>query len=524
MAESRSLPVPAQGDIYSHDGKLSITNAAANVFVVYGRQPQDASHPSSSLSVDFVMGNIYLIDSVYFPPFQCSSTRHFGSLVKGFGLDFDGYHRGDTKIKTVYDDVVCILGNQPGASCSIGTVAGNLVTVLDLSRLLTRPKPSNVTVSYVHGMALHESHLAYGGGLHRALSTWTSMAFPPASQAPSQTSPTKAVTLVNEGQAPKSDGNSTIWEEKKRGRPGQKNTVNGTVNLKKAINDRDEAWQKTMDAKKQTAAAVREADLRNLGLLSLVQDLGPATTFDDAQSLVNPPRNCGNCHRVAHQVRDCIGPVDAHGFIAACPLCNQNDHIYDQCVSRTQRTKRERKALDFEYLVLWRQNKAPIRSNICWVIVWVKYNCPRMSLPHTKEFALTLSRRQANTAPYPDWQTYCYPITSADASAESNILLHDPGTIYEGGRSCSLYPGSQTTRPNPGGSAAKRKMERLGIKTSPATQNKPSKKQKRKKARSKMGNSKFATGANCTILQRPLPAAPPARGIPSVKIKQEDQD
>ncbi|GJD02778.1 hypothetical protein CH63R_05902 [Colletotrichum higginsianum IMI 349063] len=171
MAEGRSLPVPAQGDIYAHEGKLSITNAAANVFVVYGRQPQDASHPSSSLSIDFVMGNIYLIDSVYFPPFQCSSTRHFGSLIKGFGLDFDGYHRGDTKIKTVYDDVVCVVGNQPGASCSIGTVAGNLVTVSDLSRLLTRPKPSNVAVSYVHGMTLHESHFAYGGGLHRALTT-----------------------------------------------------------------------------------------------------------------------------------------------------------------------------------------------------------------------------------------------------------------------------------------------------------------------------------------------------------------
>ncbi|KAK6214913.1 hypothetical protein QIS74_07932 [Colletotrichum tabaci] len=391
MAEGPSLPVPAQGDIYAHDGKLSITNAAANVFVVYGRQPQDASHPSSSLSVDFVMGNIYLIDSVYFPPFQCSSTRHFGSLIKGFGLDFDGYRRGDTKIKTVYDDVVCVVGNQPGASCSIGTVAGNLVTVSDLSRLLTRPKPSNVAVSYVHGMTLHESHFAYGGGLHRALSTWASMAFPPASRGPSQTSPTKAVTLVKEGQDPKSNGNSTIWEEKKRGRPGQQNTVNGTVNLKKAINDREEAWQKIMDVKKQTAAAVREADLRNLGLLSLVQDLGPATTFDDAQSLVNPPRICG--------------------------------------------------------------------------------------------------------------------------------------TIYEGGRSCGLCPGSQTIRPNPGGSVAKRKMARLGIKTSPATQSKPSKKQKRKQARSRMGGNSFATGANCTILQRPLPAAPPVRGgIPSVKIKREDED
>ncbi|KAJ0163031.1 hypothetical protein CTA2_3621 [Colletotrichum tanaceti] len=524
MAAGRSLPVPAQGDIYAHDGKLSITNAAANVFVVYGHQPQDASHLSSSLSVDFVMGNVYLIDSVYFPPFQCCSTRFFGSLIKGFGLDFDGCRRGDTKIKTVYDDVVCVVGNQPGSSCSIGTVASNLVTVSDLSRLLTRPKPSNVEVSYVHGMTLHESHLAYGGGLHRALSTWASMAFPPASQAPSQTSPTEAVTLVKERQAPKSNRNPTTWKEKKRGNPGQQNTVKGTINLKQAINNGDEAWQKAMDAKKQTAAAVREAELRNLGLLSPVQDLGPPTTFDGAQSLVNSPRNCGNCHRIAHQVRDCIGPVDACGFIAACPLCNQNDHIYDQCVSRTQRTKGDKKALDFEYLVMWRQNKAPIKSNICWVHAWVRYNCPRMSLPHTKEFALTLSRRQANTASYPHWQTYRYPITSADAKAESNKLLHDPGTIYEGGRRCSLCPGSQTINPNTSRNAAKKKMEQLGIKFIPVTQtqSKPSKKQKRNRVRRKMGGGNFATGANCTILQRPLPAAPPVRDIPSVKIKKEN--
>ncbi|OHW98893.1 hypothetical protein CSPAE12_02402 [Colletotrichum incanum] len=168
MTKGCDLPVPAQGDVYTHDGELKITNAAANIFVVYDRQPQGAARSPSSLSVDFVLGNVYLIDSAYFSAFKGSRPRRFGNLIKGLGLDFEGCRRGNTHIKTVYDDVVCVVDNQRGTNCSIGTVAGNLITVLDLSQVFGHPKPHNVAVSYIHGLTLHESHLAYGGGLHRA--------------------------------------------------------------------------------------------------------------------------------------------------------------------------------------------------------------------------------------------------------------------------------------------------------------------------------------------------------------------
>ncbi|GKT41805.1 uncharacterized protein ColSpa_01986 [Colletotrichum spaethianum] len=522
MAEGCVLPVPAQGDVYIHDGELQITNAAANIFIVYDRQPQGDTRPPSSLSVEFVMGNVYLIDYAYFAPFKWGSTRLFGNLIKGFGLDFEGCHRGDTHVKTVYDDVVCVVGNQRGTVCSIGTVAGNLITVLDLSRVFSHPKPHNVAVTYVHGLTLHESHLAYGGGLHRAYSAWASMRLP----ADPRTSSIEAFAIdgTESAQNPSSKESSTDWG--KYANPGQHNLVRLTDQLRNVTTDQEEACKKVLDSKRQAAAIAREIDLRKLGLLSLEKDFASAGQSNLLQPLVSLATTCGNCRRRGHEVRDCIGPVDVNGFIAACPLCNKNDHLYDQCSSRVKLKKAEKKVMDFEYLVLWRQNKAPLRSNICWIVAWVKYECPRMTLPHTKAFALKLSTYKTAIAPYPDWRTYRYPTSAAEAKSENHNLSRDPNTVYEDGRRCNLGPGSQSLCTNPGYGTVRKKMEKLGIKLCTEAQNpvrQISKKKKRKMTQNKRDGSRFATGANCTILQRPLPAAPLVHNTDPVRIKQEEE-
>ncbi|GKT64687.1 hypothetical protein ColTof4_07082 [Colletotrichum tofieldiae] len=522
MAEGCDLPAPAQGDVYTHDGELKITNAAANIFVVYDRQPQGAACSPSSLSVEFVLGNVYLIDSAYFSPSMWGSSRLFGNLIKGLGLDFEGCRRGNTYVKTVYDDVVCVVGNQRGTACSIGTVAGNLITVLDLSQVFGHPKPHNVAVSYIHGLTLHESHLAYGGGLHRAYSTWASMVFPAASRI-SPLEPFES-NGIEKRRVPSGTEKPTVWGE--HAELEQQNLVHHTDQLINIITNQEKAWQKVLDAKRQAASAIQETNMRKLGLLSLERDFGSASHPKHLQSFVGPAPTCGNCLRVGHQVRDCIGPVDSHGFIAACPLCNKKDHLYEQCGSRLRLKKSERKAMDFEYLVMWRQNKAPLRSYICWVMAWVKYECPRMTLPHTKAFALKLSNIETAITPYPDWRTYRYPTSEAEFKSENHTLSRDPNTVYEGGRRCNLAPGSQSVSPSLGHGTFRTKMEQLGIKLYPKTRVpiRKASKRKQKKSQSNMDGSRFATGANCTILQRPLPEAPPVHNIASVKVEQEDED
>ncbi|EFQ25383.1 hypothetical protein CGRA01v4_02652 [Colletotrichum graminicola] len=524
MAEGCSLPVPARGDIYTHDGGLKITNAAANIFVVYDRQHQDGSRSPSSLSVDFVMGNVYLIDSTYFTPFKWGNTRLFGNLIKGLGLDIEGCRRGDTYVKTVYDDVVCVVGNERGAACSIGAVAGNLVTVLDLSQVLGHPKPQNVTISYIHGLKLYESYLAYGGGLHRAYSTWASMTF----SATSRTSPIQLSEsrVIDSGRLSSSADNSAMAEQHLTS--DQHNQTHPPDRLNDVTTSQGETSQEIKNAKRQIDAIAQVIDLRKSVLHLLDKDFDLADHSNSRHFSAGTPISCANCKRTGHEVQDCIGPVDADGFIAACSLCNKNDHIYDQCCLRMNLKASQKNAMNFEYLVLRRQNKAPIKSNICWIVAWARCECPRIILPHTRAFALELSNCKTATAPYPDWRTYSYPASADEVRAERGLLLRDPATVYEGGEGCYLSPGSQCSRFISDFCAVKKRMEQLGVKFHPElskdANNKPKKRKKKKIANNKTDENPFATGANCTVLQRPLPPAPPARSVASVKIKQEHED
>ncbi|KAK1996018.1 hypothetical protein LX36DRAFT_682672 [Colletotrichum falcatum] len=530
MPEGCSLPVPARGDVYTHDGRLKITNAAANVFVFYDRQHQAAARSPSSLSVDFVMGNVYLIDSVYVDPFIWSNTRLFGNLVKGLGLDIEGCRRGDICIKTVYDDVVCVVSNERGDACSIGAVAGNLVTVLDLSHVLGHPKPQNVTISYIHGLKLYESYEAYGGGLSRAYSAWTSMAFFPTSRTLSiDVSVSHATTR---GRLPSSTDNSAI--AKRQAEPVQHDLIHCPGQLKEVATNQEETSQKIKDAKRQIAAIARVIDLRKLGLLPLDKGFALPDHSNHRQSSVGKPLICVNCQRSGHGARDCIGPVDASGYIAACPLCNKADHMYDQCALRMKLRPSEKKAMNFEYLVLRRQNKAPVKSNICWIVTWVRCECPRIVLPHTKAFARELSTCKTAMASYPDWRTYRYPASAAEVRAEHSLLLRDPATVSGDGEGCHLSPGSQCSNFVSDYCAVKKRMKQLGVKFHPelgtTANNAPKKKKKKmmmmkkKSINNQADGTPFATGANCTVLQQPLPPAPPLRIAAPVTIKQEHQD
>lgn len=179
MANGQELPKPARGDIYTFGGRLTVTNAAANIFVVYNRRPTETtSTPPSGLSLDFVMGNVYLIDATFISPFTEGTSRS-GNLVKGLGLQSEGCHLGDTSIETVYDDIVCVVTNQPGADCNIGTVAGNVVTVCNMGCHQENSLPENVKISTIVGFELKEPPIVSGGGLKRALSAWASLTFPP---------------------------------------------------------------------------------------------------------------------------------------------------------------------------------------------------------------------------------------------------------------------------------------------------------------------------------------------------------
>ncbi|KAK1636087.1 hypothetical protein BDP81DRAFT_472012 [Colletotrichum phormii] len=523
-----NLPTPAAGDVFTHNGNLNVTNAAANIFVVYDCDARDAEQPSSSLTVDFVMGNVYLIDASLFG--HWGSNRVFGNLVKGLGLQLEGRLEGDRSVDTVYDDVVCVVNGQLPTSCAIGTIAGNLVTVSDLTSSSGNEASQvhSVTTNYIYGCHLLESHLSYGGGLQRAYSAWASMTFLPvrpfslpangipfpAQNSTSYTSHTLKASLV--------DHHDTL---------GLRSAEQEVKQLRRVVDD--------LFLRITSGQATATADQGSLQAgSSYTQQISRGrTTQRDVVSGSGYQRTimCANCCRGGHEVKDCIGPVDVDGFISACPICNVRDHPFSSCHKLKETKKKTKKTLEFLYLVQRRQNKPPIRSTTCWISVWAASDCPRMQLPHTKDFAQKIG--QGLILQYPDWRTYDYSAPLPQRDATNAALLRDPSTEYESGRPCSLFPGTQGMSIGEGYNVVRAKMHRLGINLlpnapNPATlQTKKMKKQAKRNqtetALSQGDGSRFATGANCTIVQRPLPVLPPkpvfTRAL-TINIKQEEVD
>ncbi|KXH52670.1 hypothetical protein CSIM01_11282 [Colletotrichum simmondsii] len=523
-----NLPTPGAGDIFTHDGNLKVTNAAANVFVVYNFDAKKADPSPSSLTVDFVMGNVYLIDASLCNYWE--SNRVFGNLVKGLGLPFEGWFEGNNSIDTVYDDIVCVVDGQLPTCCSIGTIAGNLVTVTDLTAPggKEQMQPPNVTIRYVFGCRLLESHLSSGSGLQRARSAWASMTFapvrpsslptrglpPPIQNSTSGTSHTVKTSFMDRHSAP---GFRKAEQEEKKLRRGVDESISRVISG-------------------QATATIEKGMLSVPNLYTQQTDKGPAIQLDGISDSSYPRLMCANCCRGGHGAKDCIGPVDIDGFIAACPICNVRDHIFSSCSKLLETKKKGKRALQFLYLVQHRQNKPPILATTCWIAVWAAQDCPRIPLPHTKEFARMIG--QGLIPDYPDWRTYDYSAPLSPRDSTNVALLRDPSTEYEYGRPSSLFPGTQGISIGHGYNAVRAKMQRLGINLLPNAPNpavfsrkvkKQAKRDQVKRDHTKTAlvqgdGSRFATGANCTTVQRSLPALPakPVFTSPTiVNIKQE---
>ncbi|KAL2883008.1 hypothetical protein SGCOL_001698 [Colletotrichum sp. CLE4] len=523
-----NLPTPAAGDVFTHNGNLNVTNAAANIFVVYDYDAKDAEQPPSSLTVDFVMGNVYLIDASLFG--HWGSNRVFGNLVKGLGLQLEGCLEGDRSVDTVYDDVVCVVNGQLTTSCAIGTIAGNLVTVADLtiSGGNQQSQPHSVTTNYIYGCHLLESHLSYGGGLQRAYSAWASMTFAPVR---SSSLPRNGIPLPAQNSTSHTNHTLKTGFVDRHDTLGLRSAEEEVNQLKRVV---DDLFSRITSG--QTTATAEQGTLQKGS--SYTQQISRDWAIqrdDDSGSGYQRTTMCANCCRVGHEVKDCIGPVDVDGFISACPICNVRDHHFSTCNKLRKSKKKAKKTLEFLYLVQHRQNKPPIRSTTCWISVWAANNCPRMQLPHTKDFAQKIG--QGLILQYPDWRTYDYSAHLPQRGATNAALLRDPSTEYESGRPCSLFPGTQGMSIGDGYNVVRAKMHRLGINLLPNAPNPAvlqSKKMKRQAKRNQTetalvqgDGSRFATGANCTIVQRPLPVLPPkpvfTRAL-TINIKQEEVD
>ncbi|KAL0935176.1 uncharacterized protein CTRU02_209767 [Colletotrichum truncatum] len=517
MQEAQELPMPASGDIFTVRGKLTVTNAAANIFIIHDRSFVEDSSSPSSFSVEFVMGNVYHIDSSLLSPSRWGNTKVHGNLVKGLGLQTDGLKMGDVCIHTVYDDIVCLIANQLGAGCTIGSVAGNLVTVSDLALDDELTLPENITVAYFAGLRLRETHLAHGGGLQRAYSAWTSMKFLPFRQqhtsGNSETLPHGYIHHLTEN-----EDLPAMLSHPKTSQPIS-SQMGATRQLQQAISERDHALKELSILRQQTLTRVE----------------GPqtcATHDSDSHDIV-----CGNCARFGHQVKDCIGPIDDNGFIAACPVCNTKAHEFDQCLQLKANSTSKRKRLDmrYHYLVTQRAKKAPIKTSICWISVWVTKGMPMRLLPITRQFALKLAREDVSV-PYPAWQTYNYDGAINDYQ---NDLPQDPETVLEPGKVCQLVPGSQCTNTGATYSKIKRKLQKATVGKG-STKSRSSTKSKKKLKRMRhhalhlladepkgMAQEEVAairgqvTGANSIIIQHPLPSLISSGRTETVEVKKE---
>ncbi|KAF3807504.1 hypothetical protein GCG54_00000033 [Colletotrichum gloeosporioides] len=548
----QTLPEPANGDIFAFGGKLTIDNAAANVFIIHDTRPGGTALLPSSLSVGFVLENVYHIDAALFSRY--CSTLVGGTLIKGLGLQAEGCHLGDRSIDTVYDDIVCVVSDQAGSSCSIGSVAGDFVAVIDPVNDWKDPELSpNLTITHVAGQSTKESLRAEEGSLARALSTWSSMKFAPSQPGVGHT---PAIVMGTDLGA---DKNTFMPSRPFSGSLQASPRENVEAQLLKALSELDEARQELASWKQQSLGPHHELALPKVEI-SHPENLA-LTESEDKQLPATVPLAmiCGNCDRPGHEVRDCIGPVDNRGFIDACPLCNTRAHGFDQCpkVPSGRGSKSSRKSIRFEYLVLLRSKKAPIKSHSCWIAIWVHAGMPFIPLPHTKHFSLKLSQ-DLSSAAYnaPDWRTYEY---NGQISIPFDKLVQDPDTVLQKGLTCQLVPGSQSSLDIAQSHCSiKNKMQRTQIKNEsayPAKHDHAQPKKQPKPQRKKQGASKqlkkskkkqyarhllyeeeskdkikresggipsFATGANCTMLQRPLPTLPAREHVPF--IKQEPVD
>lgn len=137
---------------------------------------------------------------------------------------------------------------------------------------------------------------------------------------------------------------------------------------------------------------------------------------------------CGNCHRPGHELRDCIGPVDAQGWLAGCPLCNSASHLYHECIRRKTLIPVLRAKNDQDFLLYYRQNKPPIKCTIDWTEVYNKRHPLLIALPWTPAFALQQSKvtgLQGQEGKGISWEAYEYEWVD-NPDLEARHRMKDP--------------------------------------------------------------------------------------------------
>ncbi|KAK1836449.1 hypothetical protein QBC39DRAFT_407070 [Podospora conica] len=158
------------------------------------------------------------------------------------------------------------------------------------------------------------------------------------------------------------------------------------------------------------------------------REVGPVTTALRPQAQINGWRNykrfekCGNCDTKGHSVMDCL-IAKTHGFIEACPICNMDNHVIDDCSYRHN--------IDwFEELIKNRGNKPPIFTRRDWCKLWVDKCRPMMPLPWSIDFSLRVATSDSPTlAALGTFDPKTWKIRNpCDPSAEVSVLPMDPCT------------------------------------------------------------------------------------------------
>ncbi|KAF7939537.1 hypothetical protein BELL_0004g00020 [Botrytis elliptica] len=133
---------------------------------------------------------------------------------------------------------------------------------------------------------------------------------------------------------------------------------------------------------------------------------------------------CGNCSRIGHELKRCVGPVNAFGVIDGCPMCNTTDHVLFECVKAWKSDGNQR-----HLLMLGRNQKAMLSwpTELTEHSVWQALSANTRPKIWTPSFAL---QYQLENPHY--WRDYVYartwqedpPIAEDPAWGNPSLVIH----------------------------------------------------------------------------------------------------
>ncbi|KAI0378636.1 hypothetical protein F5Y04DRAFT_290812 [Hypomontagnella monticulosa] len=97
---------------------------------------------------------------------------------------------------------------------------------------------------------------------------------------------------------------------------------------------------------------------------------------------------CANCHKQGHMLARCPGPVDEDGFITGCPMCNSQEHSYEDCVVACPNST----MMEVFYLINVRAGLPPIRTSRSWVRLFEENTLMVHGCPLTAQFSTNIAQ------------------------------------------------------------------------------------------------------------------------------------